>query len=59
MRHGRYPGRTIAYLSPSQEPEIVSITIEDRSFLVPKDEVLLACIQDIVSSKTPVLGRFC
>ncbi len=25
----------------------------------PKGEVLLACIQDIVSSKTPVLGRFC
>lgn len=46
-------------MSPSQDPELVSVTIEDRPFLVPKGEVLLACIQDIVSSKTPVLGRFC
>jgi hypothetical protein len=46
-------------LSPSNDRELVSVTIDDRPFLVPRGEVLLACIQYIVSSVTPLLGRFC
>lgn len=39
--------------------DLVEIEIEGARFTVPKEEVLLACIQYIVRDEVPVLGRFC
>jgi hypothetical protein len=39
--------------------ERVTIAVEGCEFEVPKNELLLACVQYIVRDEVPILGRFC